>query len=47
MKSGFKVTGKINRQDYGVTWGSKTPGGELVVSDDVEIICKVELDKKA
>lgn len=47
MKSGFKLTGKINRQDYGVTWGSKTPGGELVVSDDVEIVCKVELDKKA
>lgn len=46
-KAGFKVTGKINRHDYGLTWSNKTPGGELVVSDDVEITCKIEADKKA
>jgi polyisoprenoid-binding protein YceI len=47
LKSGFKLTGKINRKDYGVMWGPKTPAGELVVSDDVDIICKIELDKKS
>jgi polyisoprenoid-binding protein YceI len=47
LKAGFKLTGVVNRQDYGVKWGIKTPGGEMVVSDDVTIICKVELDKKA
>ena len=46
-KAGFKLTGKINRQDYGLTWANKVPTGEMVVSDDVEIVCKIEADKKA
>ncbi|MBN8577547.1 MAG: YceI family protein [Cyclobacteriaceae bacterium] len=44
-KAGFKLIGNINRQDYGLTWANKTPGGELVVGDDVQLIVKVELDK--
>lgn len=47
QKAGFKLTGKIDRKDYGLTWANKTPGGELVVSDVVEITCKIEADKKA
>ena len=43
----FEITGKINRQDYGLTWANKVPTGEMVVSDDVEIVCKIEADKKA
>lgn len=46
-KAGFKLTGKINRQEYGLTWNNKAPAGELVVSDEVEVIAKIELDKKA
>jgi polyisoprenoid-binding protein YceI len=46
-KAGFKLTGKLNRQDYGLTWANKVPTGEMVVSDEVELIVKVELDKKA
>lgn len=46
-KAGFKLTGQINRQDYGVAWANKVPTGELVVSDTVDIIVKIELDKKA
>ena len=46
-KAGFKIIGKINRQDYGLTWANKTPSGELVVGDEVEIIGKIEVDKKA
>lgn len=46
-KAGFKLTGKINRQDYGLTWANKVPTGEMVVSDEVEIVCKIEADKKA
>jgi polyisoprenoid-binding protein YceI len=46
FKSGFKFTGTVNRQDYGLSWANKTPGGEMVVSDEVELIIKVELDKK-
>ncbi|HYF67028.1 MAG TPA: YceI family protein [Ohtaekwangia sp.] len=47
IKSGFKFTGVINRQDYGLTWSNKVATGELVVGDDVELSIKVELDKKA
>lgn len=46
-KAGFKLVGQINRQDYGLSWSNKTPTGELVVSDEVDIIGKIELDKKA
>lgn len=46
-KSGFKLTGSINRQEYGLSWANKTPGGEMVVSDEVQLIVKVELNKQA
>ncbi|HEY9047158.1 MAG TPA: YceI family protein [Ohtaekwangia sp.] len=44
-KAGFKLTGKINRQDYGLKWSKTIESGGLVVGDDVEIICKIELNK--
>lgn len=47
FKAGFKFTGAINRQDYGVKWANKVQDGGAVVSDEVTIICKVELDKQA
>ena len=47
VKAGFKMNGVINRQDFGVTWSSKMAGGEMVVSDDVTLVIKVELDKQA
>lgn len=46
-KAGFKISGQINRQDYGVAWANKVPSGELVVSDTVDIVGKIELDKKS
>lgn len=46
-KAGFKIIGQINRHDYGLTWNNKVPTGELVVGDEVDIIGKIELDKKA
>jgi polyisoprenoid-binding protein YceI len=47
MKAGFKLNGQINRQDYGLTWSNKLASGELVVGDKVDVIAKIELDKKA
>jgi polyisoprenoid-binding protein YceI len=47
VKAGFKLTGQINRKDFGLTWDNKVPTGELVVSDVVDIVTKIELDKKA
>ena len=46
-KAGFKIIGKLNRQDYGLIWSNKIPTGELVVGDTVDIIGKIEVDKKA
>ncbi len=45
-KAGFKVLGTINRQDYGVSWANKLASGEMVVSDDVSLNIKIELDKQ-
>jgi polyisoprenoid-binding protein YceI len=47
VKAGFKLLGQINRQDFGLAWANKLASGEMVVSDKVDIICKIELDKKA
>ncbi len=44
-KAGFKLTGNINRQDYGLKWSKSVEAGGLVVSDDVQLIVKIELDK--
>jgi polyisoprenoid-binding protein YceI len=44
-KAGFKINGKINRQDYGVSWANKMAGGEMVVGDEITLVIKVELDK--
>ncbi|MEK6783141.1 MAG: YceI family protein [Bacteroidota bacterium] len=45
IKAGFKLSGKINRLEYGLKWSNKLASGELVVGDQVEIVCKVELNK--
>lgn len=45
-KAGFTINGKINRKDFGLNWSAVTEAGGLVVSDDVKIICEVELLKK-
>jgi polyisoprenoid-binding protein YceI len=45
VKAGFKLVGKINRQDYGVKWANKLQDGSAVVGDEVEVTCKIELNK--
>ncbi|ELR68923.1 YceI [Fulvivirga imtechensis AK7] len=47
IKSGFKINGTVNRQDYGLKWGALTEAGGAVVGDEVDIVCNVELQKKA
>ncbi|MGE0773334.1 MAG: YceI family protein [Cyclobacteriaceae bacterium] len=47
VKAGFKITGTINRQEFGLKWANKLASGDLVVADDVQIICRVELNKAA
>ena len=42
VKSGFKTTLTINRQDYNLKWTGKTEAGELVVADNVEMQLRLE-----
>jgi len=43
---GFEITGKVNRQEYGLQWSAVTEAGGIVVSDDVKLNIDVELIKK-
>ena len=43
-KAGFKVTGVINRFDYGLKWASTMEAGGLVVAEDVQVTCNIELN---
>lgn len=45
MKAGFKVTGTIDRFDYGLNWNRTIETGGLVVSREVEITCNVQLNE--
>ncbi|HNP18496.1 MAG TPA: YceI family protein [Fulvivirga sp.] len=45
IKSGFKVTGTVNRKEYGLKWSALTEAGGAVAGDEVEIICNIELQK--
>jgi len=44
-KAGFKVTGVINRFDYGLKWNSTIEAGGLVVGEDIEITCNLEINE--
>lgn len=40
-----KVTGKINRQDFGVSWNKSLDKGGMVVGDEITMNVKLELNK--
>ncbi len=44
--AGFELNGKINRQDFGLTWSAVTETGGIVVSDEVKLHINAELIKK-
>lgn len=39
----FEITGKLNRQDFGLRWNALTETGGVVVSDEVKLAIAVEL----
>lgn len=43
---GFKITGVVDRKNYGMTYGSVMDNGGLVIGNEVEIACNVEFTKK-
>jgi polyisoprenoid-binding protein YceI len=42
-KAGFKISGLINRTDWGLQWNQALEAGGLLVSEEVEIECDFEL----
>jgi len=44
--AGFEISGKLNRQDFGLTWNAVTEAGGIVVSDEVKLVIAVELVKE-
>lgn len=45
IKTGFRVTGVVNRKDFGLTWNAALEAGGVVVSEEVTITCNIELTK--
>ena len=44
-KAGFKITGTVNRFDYGLKFDRVTEAGGLVVGEDIEITANIELNE--
>jgi polyisoprenoid-binding protein YceI len=42
-KRGFKVTGMINRTDFGLKWNAGLEAGGVLVSEEVELAANVQL----
>ena len=47
IKSGFTVSGKISRKEFGLTWNAVTEAGSIVVSDEIKLLAEVQLIKQA
>lgn len=46
-KSGFEISGTINRKEFGLVWSATTEAGGIVVSDDVKLHLAVQMIKQA
>lgn len=44
-RTGFEITGKINRFDYGLQWNVATEAGGLVVGPEVRLVMNIEMVK--
>lgn len=42
-KAGFNISGKVNRTDWGLIWNTILETGGLMVSEEVNISCDIEL----
>jgi len=42
-KAGFEITGKLNRKDFDLKWDAVTEAGNIVVSNEVNLVLNVQL----
>lgn len=45
-KAGFKISGTIDRTDWGLKYNSTMDTGGLMIGEEVDIVCNIELIKK-
>ncbi|MEY4658500.1 MAG: YceI family protein [Crocinitomicaceae bacterium] len=45
-KAGMSITGKIKRSDFGLTWSAVTEAGNIVVGDEIQLNCEIQLIKQ-
>lgn len=45
-KAGFTVSGKINRTDFGLIWNASLESGGVLLSEEVKIMCEIQLVKQ-
>lgn len=45
IKNGFKVSGVINRKDFGLNWNAVLEAGGVMVSEEVTLNINIELNK--
>jgi polyisoprenoid-binding protein YceI len=43
----FTINGKINRKDWGLNWNAALETGGVLVSEDVWIICELQLIRQS
>ncbi|MBL7740478.1 MAG: YceI family protein [Chitinophagaceae bacterium] len=46
-KAGFTLEGKIKRKDFKLEWDAVTEAGQVVVSNEVRILCEIQLVRQA
>jgi len=44
-KTGFSITGKIKRSEFGLKWSAITEAGSIVVSDEVKLMAELQFVK--
>lgn len=45
IKSGFTLEAKINRKEWGLLWNAALETGGLLVSEEIRILCEIQLAK--
>ncbi len=46
-KSGFEISGQINRKEFGLSWSAVTEAGNIVVSDKVKLAIEAQFIKQS
>ena len=45
-RAAFRISGNINRKDWGLNWNAALETGGVLVSEDIWINCEVQLTKQ-